>query len=319
MSTKIFLVDAFADGPFAGNPAGVCYVQGSHGEQFPLSDDTMQNIAAEMNVSETAFIQPVTAGPHPTDFLLRWFTPTVEVKLCGHGTLSASAIIFKEFFSGAEGGDVLLKFRTLSGELTARKMETEKSLRIVLDFPCNPPKKVFDWPVNGAEEASGKHKKIQELVNTFGGLESNHVASIWHNPTSGKLVVRLKEDVVSRSILENYVVNPTELLSVDQNSLQDSERVKGIILTRRGDGEEFHFLSRYFAPWVGINEDPVTGSAHTVLGPYWKQDYADNSISTFSARQCSKRGGNLQVSVGESGRVKLGGEAYVVMSGTLNL
>ena len=91
-------------------------------------------------------------------------------------------------------------------------------------------------------------------------------------------------------MLQSYVVNPAKLLAIDQCNLSDSERVKGIILTRKGDSSEFHFLSRYFAPWVGINEDPVTGSAHTVLGPYWKQDYSDDSIAVFSARQCSKRG-----------------------------
>ena len=96
--TKIFLVDAFTESPFSGNPAGVCYVPGSYGNEFPLSDEKMQKIAAEMNVSETAFIQPLNEGEHPTEFLLRWFTPTVEVKLCGHGTVSASTIIFNQFY-----------------------------------------------------------------------------------------------------------------------------------------------------------------------------------------------------------------------------
>uniref|UniRef100_A0A8C4QPD1 Phenazine biosynthesis like protein domain containing n=1 Tax=Eptatretus burgeri TaxID=7764 RepID=A0A8C4QPD1_EPTBU len=213
MRIPLYVVDAFSRQPFCGNPAAVCLLNTT------MAEKTYQSVAAEMNLSETAFVQTLSERDTlstASRFSLRWFTPTQEIPLCGHATLATAAVLYSE----TANPNVHLTFETLSGELYARK----KGENIVLDFPLNPPVpqvRLFVWHFNLTASDAGRN-------------------------------------------LERLSVDTASLLAADTGA-----RVRGVIVTLRGDGRPYNFYSRYFAPWVGINEDPVTGSAHTVLAPYW--------------------------------------------------
>ncbi|XP_052782792.1 phenazine biosynthesis-like domain-containing protein 1 isoform X2 [Mya arenaria] len=280
---SIFTVDAFTAQPFTGNPAAVVLVPGS----TDLPDVLQQTIASEMNLSETVYIRTLPdGGDFKTGcrFGIRWFTPTNEVPLCGHATLASAAVLF--FCQG--NTNPTLTFESASGPLSARRTGSG----ITLDFPLN--------PVQPFTRAANIIKEI---------CEPSHVQDVQYSPATKKLVLRL-QDNLSRDYLES--------LSPDTRSLQASDvsgDVKGVIVTLKGTPEaaDYDFLSRYFAPWNGIPEDPVTGSAHTVLADYWRGQLGKSS---FKARQCSPRGGDLGVAI-VGDRVELTGSACVVMRGHL--
>jgi len=284
MKVPFWTVDAFTRSPFSGNPAAVCLLEED------LEDHQKQLIATEMNISETCYVtkDPGHSFTENEKFGLRWFTPTNEVPLCGHATLAAAAVLFKI----SKNKNKILKFQTLSGELKAES----RGDKIVLDFPLNCPKSVDD-------------------DNTLSGLVAAATCGLHHQevllcPTTKKLLIRLK-DGVTRAELESLSPDISLL-----ESLERTGRVKGVILTVRSQDEAYHFLSRYFAPWNGIPEDPVTGSAHTVLAPYWGQVMRSESLV---ARQCSARGGDLTCTIINSNRVQIAGEAVIVVSGIINL
>ena len=285
---EIFTVDSFSDRPFAGNPAAVCLVRREVSER--LDDVTMTKIAAEMNLSETAFVfeeaDDTWKFETGSEFRLRWFTPTCEVNLCGHATLATAAVLFHKLHNPHQE----LRFHTKSGVLKAVNNGEE----ITLDFPLNPP-------------APLQHQTdIQPLITAaVGGIP---LQDIQYSPTTKKLLLRFP-DTFTRAELENLQVDPQKLLQTPQ---QGEFQIKGVILTMRGT--EYDFLSRYFAPWVGIPEDPVTGAAHTVLAGYWSEQLGKKRLL---ARQCSARGGDVRVEIGEDGRVCLSGRAYIVMEGRL--
>ena len=283
---EIFTVDSFSDRPFAGNPAAVCLVRGAVADR--LNETLMTRIAAEINLSETAFVVEEEGRKFETssEFSLRWFTPTCEVDLCGHATLATAAVLFHKLSNPHQE----LRFTSKSGVLKALKSGEE----ITLDFPLNP-----CMPVSDSTD-------IQSLITTAVG--STPLQAVQYSPTTKKLVLRLP-DTFTRSELENLPVDPQALLNVPQ---QGEIQVKGVILTVKGT--EYDFISRYFAPWVGIPEDPVTGAAHTVLAGYWSEQLGKKQLL---ARQCSARGGDVRVEVGEGGRVYLSGRAYIVMEGKL--
>lgn len=292
MSVPIFIVDAFTDEPFRGNPAAVCLVpQGK-----TLSDATLQTIAAEMNLAETAFIQHLdnnSSFEKSNSFKLRWFTPTVEVPLCGHATLASSAVLM--FVLGNTA--VEISFNSLSGQLKAKRAGD----MITLDFPLNPTEKAT------AEEYESVLKEV---------CHAALIQDIAYSPKTKKLLVRLKDETTRIEL---------ESVNIDTKALQASEqtgRVKGVILTLKGSktnmctdksGKMYDFVSRYFAPWVGIPEDPVTGAAHTVLSDYWKKQLDKDS---FYARQCSRRGGELNITV-RGDRVELSGKAQIILKGEM--
>ncbi len=283
---EVFVVDAFTDRPFSGNPAAVCIVRGEQ-----LSEDKMQAIAAEMNLSETAFVSPLSRDHTHEDgesFSLRWFTPTCEVSLCGHATLATAACIFNALGNPRER----LQFETKSGVLKA----TKSGEYITLDFPiatCNPVEPTH----------------VQEILKcTVGDLP---VSDVQFSSRRTKLLVRLA-DHVPRSQLESIKPDMAALLRTP-NQLPDGE-IKGVIVTLKGS-EGFEFFSRYFAPWVGIPEDPVTGAAHTVLASYWSRELGGKR--EMMARQCSPRGGNVRVTVGDGNRVLLAGKVCIVLKGHL--
>lgn len=261
MPVKIYQVDAFADAPFRGNPAGVCILQEPAGEEW------MRNTAREMNLSETAFLVPQEYG-----FNLRWFTPAVEVDLCGHATLASAHTLWE---SGTLMPDQEAHFHTRSGLLRACKVGEW----IEMDFPVKPEQPAKTPP--DLEAALGA-KAIYVGVNQFDYL------------------VELESEKVVRELTPNI-------------SRLESLPVRGVIVTSRADTSEYDFISRFFAPAVGVPEDPVTGSAHCCLAPYWGQRLGKNRMTGY---QASSRGGVVRVQLDGEG-VILAGQAITVMVGEL--
>jgi PhzF family phenazine biosynthesis protein len=262
MKIPIYQVDSFTGQPFAGNPAGVCLLDKEANEAW------MRNVAREMNLSETAFLYKESKG-----YNLRWFTPEVEVEMCGHATLASAHILWAE---GYESVDKELSFQTLSGLLKARIADDW----IELDFPQRPESKVDIPP--GLLEALG--------------IKAHYV---------GKNRFDYFVEVSSEDEVRN--------LSPDFRMLE-AYKVRGVIVTAKADeSAEYDFCSRFFAPGAGINEDPVTGSAHCCLAPYWAAKLDKDEMVGF---QASARGGYVRVKMAGE-RVLLGGKAVTFFRGTL--
>jgi len=270
----LYTVDAFTAVPFHGNPASVCLLDRD------LPENTMQAIAAEMNHSETAFLRPLDGPPkHATRFSLRWFTPQVEVPLCGHATLAASAVMFHELVNPAPE----IRFETKSGTLAACR----EGVRIALDFPAE------DFRSTTATSA------VLEALGVR-GLEAAFYARGDRN-----LLLHLADEHQVRDLAPDFAL---------LRRARGNERFLGVIVTASGSGA-YDFVSRYFAPWVGIDEDPVTGSAHCALAPYWARVTGRNEMRAY---QASKRGGEMIVRL-RGGRVHLVGEAVVLATGAFRL
>ena len=276
------IVDAFSANPFGGNPAAVCIIP--HG--IHLSDVELQQIAAEMNLSETAFLSCKLDTTLQTgrEFDLRWFTPTCEVPLCGHATMATSAVLFKKYLNSNKE----LVFHTLSGDLSATINDKFIGINLPLAVDVGP---------IGREE-------IEDLLSlTVGDLP---IQDLQYSGSTKKLLVRLS-DIVSTEQLESLRPDTTALLA------SHSGKIRGVIVTVKGI-EDYDFMSRYFAPWNGIPEDPVTGSAHTVLAAYWNRELKKDKMFAY---QCSKRGGELKIEVCTNDRVLLSGQACIVMNGKI--
>lgn len=254
-------VHAFTDRPFSGNPAAVCLLEHERDSQW------MQAVATEMNLSETAFVRPLSDG-----FELRWFTPTVEVALCGHATLASAHALWTE---GVVAGDELIRFHTESGVLTgARQADL-----IELDFPA--------MPVRSTDPS-------EELCRALGATAS--------------FVGQSKYDMLV------LVESEQSLRALQPDFLRLREMpMRGVAVTSPSDDPRFDFVSRYFAPGAGVDEDPVTGSAHCCLGPFWSERLGKVEMTAF---QASARGGIVRVRV-SADRVYLGGRAVTVMRGVL--
>jgi PhzF family phenazine biosynthesis protein len=261
MSITITQVDAFNSKPFTGNPAAVCILPG------PRDEDWMQHVAMEMNLSETAFLYRQADG-----FNLRWFTPKVEVALCGHATLATSHVLWER---GYLAPDQHAKFFTKSGELTAQRSGDW----ITLNFPAAPETK--SEPPKGLVEALGVPVKY------IGKNRFDYLAE-------------LESEQAVRTLKPNF-------------SVLAGLGVRGVMVTSRSQTPEFDFVSRFFAPGAGIDEDPVTGSAHCCLVPYWKTRLNKNEMMAY---QASARGGILKVRA-EGERVLLTGQAVTVLKGEL--
>jgi PhzF family phenazine biosynthesis protein len=261
MKIPIFQIDAFTSEQFKGNPTAVCLLTKK------ISESWMQKVAMEMNLSETAFLLSEGQG-----WRLRWFTPLLEVDLCGHATLASAFVLFQQKLENAGS---TIHFFTRSGELTA----VEKDGWITLDFPA-----FFEQSYPQADQLA----KILKI-----------------NPID---VIQSGENVIVEMSSEKDLRN----LSPDFSRLIKLP-MHGLVVTAHSDQSEFDFISRYFAPWVGINEDPVTGSAHACLGPYWQRRLGK---STFRAFQASNRGGVLRVEV-KGERVLISGQAVLVFSGEI--
>lgn len=257
MKREIFQVDAFTRKPFGGNPAAVVPLDAW------LPDETMQSIALENNLSETAFFVREGDG-----YGLRWFTRAFEIDLCGHATLATAHVIFDVLGSDER----VLRFQTKSGELTVERVGE----RLVMDFPSRPPV-ACDVP-EGLFEAIGK-----EPIEV---LRSRDYFLVYEN----------EQDIL------DLQPNFSRLAEIPTHA---------VIVTARGD--ETDFVSRFFAPEAGINEDPVTGSAHCNLIPYWAEKLGKTELF---ARQVSARGGELYCEFAGD-RVKIGGHATLYMKGEI--
>ena len=275
-SLPIYQIDAFTSTPFRGNPAAICLLA----EEY--SDDILQKIAAEMNLSETAFLylEDIDSFKIDNKFKLRWFTPKTEVKLCGHATLATAALLFYVLKIESEE----IKFQTLSGELGAIKYGGG----VKLIFPMNEPQEI-DPP--------------RELLNAMG---IDDVINVAYSPDVNDLLIELSDE---KAVL---VVSPNFEKMKEADLKHD---IRGVMVTSKGTNG-IDFVSRFFAPWYGINEDPVTGSAHTILTPYWSKKLGK---SEMIAHQKSERGGELLVKIRESNLVEIIGNYALVFEGMLYL
>ena len=264
LEIPLFQVDAFTDRPFAGNPAAVCPLRAW------LPERSMQAIAAENNLSETAFFVPEGDG-----FRLRWFTPTVEIDLCGHATLASAHVIMAVL----EPGRTRVEFTTRSGKLIVDRAGDV----LTMDFPALPP-----TPTDGSSRA---------LAAALGAtptavLATRSLVAVFDDAES---VRRLRPDLTAVAALG----------------------CRGVIVTAPGSGVDgdVDFVSRFFAPAQGVNEDPVTGSAHCTLTPYWAARLGKPKLR---ARQVSARGGEITCT-SRGDRVDLAGRAVLVIEGVLRL
>jgi PhzF family phenazine biosynthesis protein len=268
VTLPLFQVDAFTDEPFHGNPAAVCLLE------EPRDEAWMFALAAEMNLSETAF---VVAGEAGGALPLRWFTPKVEVDLCGHATLAAAHVLWE---SGARAPDGPVQFATASGVLVC---ERDRDRTIWMDFPALP-----------SEEVEAPAELAAAL-----GASPVRVARNRHDH-----LVELADAATVRALTPDFAA----LARIE---------TRAVVVTAAADHDDEHdadFVSRCFAPRVGIDEDPVTGSAHCALGPWWAPRAGRTRLV---GRQLSARGGTVLVSV-HGDRVRLGGHAVTVVRGELS-
>jgi PhzF family phenazine biosynthesis protein len=255
-------IDAFSDPAFRGNPAAVCLLDA------PREAAWMQAVAAEMNLAETAFVQPA-----PDGFGLRWFTPTVEVDLCGHATLASAHALWE---TGRLSIDTTARFHSRSGVLTARRHDG----LIELDFPVTP--------------ASAEPAFLGGLAEALGA------APEW----TGRSVFDLVAVYANAADVRALHPDMAKVASLP---------ARGVIATAPADDGRHDFVSRFFGPQSGVPEDPVTGSAHCALAPYWADRLGRNRLLGY---QASARGGTVRVElVGD--RVRLGGHAVTVLRGEL--
>jgi PhzF family phenazine biosynthesis protein len=263
MGLTIIQVNAFSNQPFAGNPGAVCILP------QPRDAEWMQSVAREMNLSEeTAFLVKREQG-----YDLRWFTPTVEVDLCGHATLASAHVLWEQ---GELKASEPACFHTRSGALTARKEGTW----IEMDFPATPAKP-DSIPCEDVEAALG---------------------------TKAKCVGRSWFDYLVEVESENAV----RFLSPDMTRIGRLQ-ARGLIVTSRASSANFDYVSRFFAPAAGIDEDPVTGSAHCCLGPFWKERLGRDNLIGY---QASARGGVVRTRC-QGDRVLISGQAVTVLRGEL--
>ncbi len=261
MGATLFQVDAFTSRAFAGNPAAVCILPGPGDERW------MQDVAREMNLSETAFLHRREDG-----YNLRWFTPAVEVALCGHATLASAHVLWE---TGCLKPGEQARFHTRSGLLTAER----RGDWIEMDFPADPESPASAPP--GLAEALG-------------------VTPRYVGKTRLCYLVEVDSEEAVRKVRPDFTV-------------LGRTTGHGVMVTALAASQEYDFVSRFFAPAVGIDEDPVTGSAHCCLGPYWGARLGKDELVGF---QASARGGVVRVRLGGE-RVYLGGQAVTVLRGEL--
>lgn len=260
MRQRITQVDAFTATPFAGNPAAVCVLP------EPGDAAWMQQVAREMNLAETAFLY------RQEGFSLRWFTPMVEVDLCGHATLASAHVLWEEGYLSA---DESARFHTRSGLLTA----TRDGAWINLDFPATP---------------AAPAEAPADLIEALGA------SALWIGKTPWDYLVEVDSEATVRALAPDF----TRLARVP---------ARGVIVTSRSAAPDYDFVSRFFGPAVGVNEDPVTGSAHSALTPYWAERLGKTEMTAY---QASARGGVLRVRLNGE-RVIIAGQAVTVLRGEL--
>ena len=262
MGEIIFQIDAFTDKPFRGNPAAVCILTRHH------DDEWMQNVAREMNLSETAFLVKKEIG-----YNLRWFTPAVEVDLCGHATLASAHALWEGGYTNTKQQ---IRFHTRSGLLTAERNDRW----IEMNFPAEP------------ETSTSAPLDLSKAL----GVGFKYVGK-----NRFDYLVEIDSEETLRRIDPDF-------------ALLNTIPMRGVIVTSPSRSGEYDFVSRFFAPHVGVNEDPVTGSAHCCLAPYWATRLGRAEMVGY---QASSRGGIVRVRV-DKDRVYLGGQAVTILQGKLS-
>jgi predicted PhzF superfamily epimerase YddE/YHI9 len=313
-SYKAYLIDAFTNVKFAGNQAAICLIPQK------LSDKEYQQIAAEFNLSETAYPLPLDTENYETatKFSLRWFTPTVEVALCGHATLATSHVIFNEI----DNKNPEITFETLSGDLIVRKQNDQ----LVMNFPqykkwiSYESDKIQNGSLNLYENQPKESfiDKIVELMTPPGKCRYIALA------VEARKLLLVLDEKTTKSELLSLTHHSNELLLAHDGSV-----VRGVVVTLSpkdpksqgfidANGKSFDYVSRYFAPWAGINEDPATGSAQCALGPFWSK--AKQSKGPFYAFQCYPgRGAQFTIEFPNEERVDIYGNALTVLRGHIEL
>ncbi|MFM2482053.1 PhzF family phenazine biosynthesis protein [Celerinatantimonas sp. YJH-8] len=266
MQLDIYQIDAFTSLPFKGNPAGVCITQ------EPLESSLMLSIAKELAISETAFLTL-------DNMYLRWFTPLVEVELCGHATLATAHVLRELAFIHDEQQ---VKFNTLSGMLSVHV----QGQMLNMNFPEPKLKRI--------------HQYNQLLLNALGLQPSQILVWLQFDGNKDLIVIDNMETIIEMT--PNF-----DLLKQGPG--------RGVIVTANSNYLSADFVSRYFAPWVGVNEDPVTGSAHCALASYWCQKLARTRLRGY---QASSRGGFVDVERLARGRIRISGTAVTMFKGTLS-
>ncbi|MBP0905874.1 PhzF family phenazine biosynthesis protein [Mariniflexile gromovii] len=270
--TKIetYIVDSFTDKPFKGNPAGVCLLDQK------MTDEQMLSIAKELGLSETAFI---TLVDKPNKYSIRYFSPVMEIPLCGHATLASSKVLFEIntelnhiHFKNIQGLDLMIK---------KNQEKIEMEFPVYNTIPQNTPK---------------------ELLNALGIEKISN--SVFNKETSILLI-----EIESCQLLNNLTPN-FEKLKASHNS------INGVLVTAISDKNDFDFESRYFWPWSGTNEDPVTGGTHTFLAKYWAERLNKKKMNSF---QCSERTGFMEVELISDSKLTIKSEAQIILKGELRI
>ena len=267
---KVFIIDAFTEQPFKGNPAGVCLLEKE------ISVETMQSIATELNLSETAFLRQ-SSRDH-THYSIRYFTPTVEIAFCGHATLASSKLVLHNL------GKNRVDFITFHGLKLSAVSEGES---IKMKFPLY---ETVDYIPN------------QTLYEAFGITD-----------------VKASKFAVSLDMLIIEVADKETLLSLQPDFMKaigTSDTIKELVVTARSENHEYDFYSRCFCPWIGINEDPVTGASHTVLAKYWGDILGKTEMRAY---QCSQRGGFMNLKVISDSELEVVSKAVIVFEGIVHL
>ncbi|MDH5400614.1 MAG: PhzF family phenazine biosynthesis protein [Cyclobacteriaceae bacterium] len=266
MKNKTFIVDAFTDRPFCGNPAGVCLTTG------PLENNLMQSIASELGFSETAFISQNDQSEY---YPIRYFSPKMEIPLCGHATLAAAKVLFQResqigpiHFTTIEGLDLIIQSE---GEL------------VVMEFP------VYDTFPADTPTAMLSALGLGEIVNTV------------YNEETKILLLEIDDCETLQQMAPDY-----------EALVRSHQGINGVLVTATSNQEAYDFESRYFWPWSGTNEDPVTGGTHTFLSKYWADRLGKNRLMSF---QCSERTGSMEVELAGNNKVLIRGEAQIVFEG----
>ena len=261
---KIFIVDSFTDSMFKGNPAAVCLL-----EKKTVTAIQMQAVAREMNLSETAFISDKNG-----EFHIRYFSPKMEIPLCGHATLAASKVMFEEI------RDTQLTFHTIQD---LKLIVSKKNSLLEMEVPAYKTTAVAANPV---------------LLKALG--ISNHVNCEYNNETK-ILLIEVENANIIRQLRPDF-----------QSLIKAHQSINGVLVTSQYDTPEYDFCSRYFWPWSGTNEDPVTGGTHTFLAEYWSKRLRKKVMKSF---QCSDRTGHMEVELTENNTVLIRGKAVKVLEG----
>jgi PhzF family phenazine biosynthesis protein len=267
---KVFIIDAFTNKAFKGNPAGICLVESE------LTVETMQAIATELNLSETAFLQQ--SKSNDTDYAIRYFTPTVEIDFCGHATLASAKLILHHL------GKPFVNFTTFQNLKINAKSEWDN---INMKFPLYD---TIDYaPSKELYEAFGIDKPIATKF-------SKQLAM---------LVIEVTDKATLFSIQPDFI-----------KAVQSSDHIKEVVVTAKSQDAEYDFYSRCFCPWIGINEDPVTGAAHAVLAKYWGNILNKTEMVAY---QASRRGGFMKLRITSDTELEVVSNAVVVFEGTMNI